>query len=374
MININEETQKQFIEKLENAEDKSAAIVEVINEIQEQNNNEIIEQLMKEQENAIADKEYEKKLGLRTLSKEEKDFYSQIKLGAKQSVTFDQNDAFPTSIIDRTIADLQTKSEIMKLIKFTPADVKKWITGSYTGSATWKGLSKELVGELEATIGSLNIELGELTAYLVIPKAITDLSLPFIDKFFRTVLQEAMIQGIEEGYLIGDGNEAPIGIYKQIDKSTDGVHTDKTVNTDVTNFSPKGLAKAKNYLSKDGKRVLTELVILCNPADEANFVDPALYDATGNNVSSFKNIRVVPSVKNPQGKAAIAIPNTYTMGFGGIKETKYDQTLALKDADLFVSKLYGNGRADDDNTAYVFDVTKLEEYVPTVKTIAVPQA
>ena len=98
MININEETQKQFIEKLENAEDKSAAIVEVINEIQEQNNNEIIEQLMKEQENAIADKEYEKKLGLRTLSKEEKDFYSQIKLGAKQSVTFDQNDAFPTSI------------------------------------------------------------------------------------------------------------------------------------------------------------------------------------------------------------------------------------------------------------------------------------
>ena len=45
----------------------------------------------------------------------------------------------------------------------------------------------------------------------------------------------------------------------------------------------------------------------------------------------------------------------------------YDQTKALEDADLMIVKAYGNGRADDDNTAVVFDVTKLEEFTPGVK-------
>ena len=50
------------------------------------------------------------------------------------------------------------------------------------------------------------------------------------------------------------------------------------------------------------------------------------------------------------------------MGISGVKLTEYDQTKAMEDADLIIGKCYGNGRADDDNCAVVFDVTKLEEY------------
>ena len=46
------------------------------------------------------------------------------------------------------------------------------------------------------------------------------------------------------------------------------------------------------------------------------------------------------------------------------------QQAGVKDADLLIAKVYGNGRADDDSVAYVFNVTKLAEYVPTVKTVA----
>ena len=42
----------------------------------------------------------------------------------------------------------------------------------------------------------------------------------------------------------------------------------------------------------------------------------------------------------------------------------------MKLADLIVGKVYANGRATADNVAYVFDVTKLEGYVPTIKTLA----
>ena len=42
--------------------------------------------------------------------------------------------------------------------------------------------------------------------------------------------------------------------------------------------------------------------------------------------------------------------------------------LALDDADLIIGKVYANGRAVDDSVAVPFDVTKLEEYVPTIRT------
>ncbi len=49
--------------------------------------------------------------------------------------------------------------------------------------------------------------------------------------------------------------------------------------------------------------------------------------------------------------------------------TEYKETLAADDADLIVGKVYANGRAVADNVAYVFDVTKLEEFVPEFKAI-----
>jgi hypothetical protein len=58
------------------------------------------------------------------------------------------------------------------------------------------------------------------------------------------------------------------------------------------------------------------------------------------------------------------------MGFSGLKVQEYTETKALEDADLLIAKVYGNGRADDDSVAYVFNVTKLAEYRPTVVTVA----
>lgn len=57
------------------------------------------------------------------------------------------------------------------------------------------------------------------------------------------------------------------------------------------------------------------------------------------------------------------------MGMNGMQITEYKETLAADDADLIVGKVYANGRAVADNVAYVFDVTKLEEFVPEFKAI-----
>lgn len=366
---------KEVIEKLKNADDKPAAIVEVIDEIVSQKYNGLINEIKEESEKAIADGEFAKSLNLRNLSNEEKKFYEALK-DVKQAIVGNQIDIVPTTIVDITMEEIKAESNLLTdLVDFAPANVTKWISASKTGTFHWGNLTAALGNndDITATIAAINVELAKLTAYIVIPKAIRDLSLPFVDKYFRAVLKEVMSDGTVNGALVGNGKEAPIGIYKSIENSTNGVHADKDVDEQLTRFTPKGLAEAKKYLSNDGKRSLDELLLVCNPADEADYVAPALYDEEGRMISSFKNLKVYAHSENPLGKAALVIPKKYTMGFSGLKIDEYDQTKAMDDADVVIAKVYANGRAVDDNTAYVFDVTKLEEYVRNVRVVNIAE-
>lgn len=356
-------------EILQTNDDKSEAIVQAIEKINEAKYSEIINEVISQSEKNDSEKEYAKSLGLRTLSKEEKSFYEALK-DVKQSVSGNQIDIIPTSIIDITLEDIRKESKLLKYISFAPANVKKWLAASKSGAYCWGSLTDKIKGELTASFAGLNMEVAKLTVYLVLPKAIKDLALPFVDKYVRAVLKEQLNDGLEFGCLQGTGKDQPIGVYKQIASTNeDGTHKDKTVNTDLTSFKPKALAGAKKYLTKNGARVIDKLVLVCHPNDEADYVAPAIYDAEGKLVSSYKNIDVVPSVGNPVGKAALMIPNKYVMGLTGLNIKDYDQTMAMDDADVVIGKGYSNGRASDDNIAYIFDVTKLEEYIPSFKIV-----
>lgn len=367
---VNEDLKQKAVQILEESEDKSSAISEVMEMFINEKYGDLINEIQSQAARAEVDKDYASKLGLRPLSKEEEKFYQALK-NPKQAVDTKQIDAIPTSIIDLSLENVKKEEPVLKLINFAPADVKRWIVAEKTGVYSWDGLTEKLKGELKSSIKSLVTDLGKVDTYLVIPKAISELSYPFMDKYFMIIVKETLQEGLAFGYLNADGKEKPIGIYKQIDKTNeDGTHQDKEVHTDLTNFSPKGLAGAKTYLSNGGKRIIDKLYLICNPEDEANYVAPSIYDKEGNLVCSFKNIEVIQCTENPKGKAALTIAGKYTMGASSYKIVKYEETLALDDADVLVGKVYANGRAVADNVAYIFDVTKLEEYVPTIKTIA----
>ena len=258
-----------------------------------------------------------------------------------------------------------------------PANVKKWIVASHSGAAVWGPLTDAIKGELSAEVTALNIDLHKLTAYLVIPKSIRELSMEFVDRYFMAILSEAMQDGLVKGYLDGDGKTGPIGIFRQIGTvESAGTNKAKTVLTTVTKFSPKGLAEVRKTLTNDGKRVVDKLYLICNPSDEAEYVDPCMYGEalTGGYVNkSFIDIEKIVDANCPKGKAAFTIAGYYTMGTAGVRVDEYDQTKAIEDADLIVAKCHANGRAVDDNVAVVFDVTKLEEYVLPVNQVTVPK-
>lgn len=363
----------KIIEKLNKADDKSTAIVECIQDIVDINYEAFTQEIVAQSERAKNDSEYRKSLKLRTLSSEEKNFYSNlIKADVKQSVTANQIDIIPTSIIDMTLADLHDASDVLSLINFGPATVNKWIVAENTGKYAWGKLDATLSDELSGEFSVINYELGKLYVLLVLPKAIRELSLEFVDKYFMALMAMNMQDGLEYGYIQGTGVNQPIGITKKIGEVTPQSEcVDKDVLTTVTGFSPKKLANVRKTLTHNGKRKISELHLICNPLDEAEYVDPSLYGDTiggGYTQKSFVPIIKHPTPNCPQGKAIFTIKGYYTMGMNSVQTNEYTEAKALDDADVLISKCYANGRATDDDVAVVFDVTKLEEYVPTVLT------
>lgn len=379
IIDGNEELQQKVKELLDGAEDKSAAIYEAAEMIINAKHDGLIKELVEQNTRAAADESYRKSLGLHTLSKEENEFYEKVKGGVYQAITAKQIDIMPTSIIERTLEDVKKASDILTLVNFAPADVKHWITGEHSGKAAWgTELTSEITGELSATIKGIDLEQHKLTVYMVIPKAISDLALPFVDKYFRAILVEAMQDGLVDGYLNGNGKTGPVGITKKLETFTsNGTAQDKTKLNTIKKFSPKGLKEVRKTLSNKGKRRVTELHLICNPLDEAEYVDPCLYGEalTG----GYRNTSFMPIVKHvdancPEGTGIFTLKGVYTMGTSGVRFDEYDQTKAMEDANLVIGKCYANGRADDDNCAVVFDITKLEEYVLPVNQVTAPGA
>ena len=123
---IDKELQKQIVEMLDGADDKSQAIFDAANMIIEARHKDMINELVEQNARAAADAEYRASLGLRTLSKDENEFYQKLS-DVKQAITASQLDIIPSSIIDRTLDNVKKASDVLSLVQFAPADVKKWI-------------------------------------------------------------------------------------------------------------------------------------------------------------------------------------------------------------------------------------------------------
>ena len=133
----------------------------------------------------------------------------------------------------------------------------------------------------------------------------------------------------------------------------------RQVLNNITKFSPKGLAPVRKTLTNDGLRAVDKLYLICNPSDEAEYVDPCMYGEamTGGYVNkSFIDIEKIVDANCPKGKAAFTISGYYTMGATGVRVTEYDQTKAMENADLIIANCSANGRAVDE------DVYKRQPY------------
>lgn len=382
-MKINQKSEKMqkakeaALKAVREADNKEEAIVQAIEIMNETFNEELILQLQQEaasRKDLESEKEFNERMGLRTLSSKEIDFYQKLINNPKQALEADQIDIFPTSTIDLTLEEIRTENPLLTHVEFSPVGVKKWLSAEKTGAFKWGDAmsTEQLTNELRATFRSITTDVNSLTVFMILPKAIRELSLPFVDKYCRAILKEQLNDGLEYGTLLGRGESEnvhePIGLFMSASsKNEDGTSKAKDVHEDLTEITPEGLAPVKTYLSKNGKRVIKQIVLVCNPSDRANYVDPATQDRRGNVIPIAKSFVIAESAQCPQGKAGFFLSKKFNLSMDNIKITDFNQTLADQNADLIVGRTYANGRAVDDNVCYVFDPTKLKPFVDKVQ-------
>ena len=102
------EIREKIAEIFEKTEDKNSAVQQAVDLIIENKFGDLISQLREENEKMEADREYRSAMGTRVLSADEQKFYQAV---ATSSITIsDQGDIIPTSVIDRTLADVKKAS------------------------------------------------------------------------------------------------------------------------------------------------------------------------------------------------------------------------------------------------------------------------
>ena len=376
-MKFNEKKIEDLIKELNDApaEQKSEKIVETIQSIVDENYAEVINQYQREFEEYSASKENDKKFGLRSLTAEEKQWIDRaIKQEDTSSLTGNEIDYLPETIVSYIFEDLKTAHPLFQYIDWAPAGVQKWFLSERSGKATWGKLTRAIIDKIEAGIKTLDLEVNSLSAFMFVPKAIINMGYKWIDRFVRTVLLEVNEEGLETGIIAGNGNDAPIGLLKDLEGSVQsGVYPDKTP-VEITDLGPDSFGKlVLPTLNRGGKRNVDTIVIIANQ----NELDTKIYKAThvlGFNgyvkADNYKNFVYVASPDVPENKAIAYIPNKYTAGISRMGIDYSDHYKFLEQLRTYTVLTYGNGRLKSNDDAVVLDITNLEPLKPIVKTEA----
>lgn len=376
-MKFNEKKIEDLIKELNDApaEQKSEKIIETIQSIVDENYAEVINQYQREFEEYSATKESDKKFGLRSLTAEEKQWIDRaIKQEDTSSLTGNEIDYLPETTVSYIFEDLKTAHPLFQYIDWAPAGVQKWFLSERSGKATWGKLTRAIIDQIEAGIKTLDLEVNSLSAFMFVPKAIINMGYKWIDRFVRTILLEVNEEGLETGIIAGNGNDAPIGLLKDLEGSVQsGVYPDKTPVA-ITDLGPDSFGKlVLPTLNRNGKRNVDTIVIIANQ----NELDTKIYKAT--HVLSFngyvkadnyKNFVYVASPDVPENKAIAYIPKKYTAGISRMGIDYSDHYKFLEQLRTYTVLTYGNGRLKSNDDAVVLDITNLEALKPIVKTEA----
>lgn len=332
--------------------------------------------------------------GYRQLTSKEKSWYQKL-INAMKSAqpkqafidligTTNEEDFMPTTIIEDVYKDLVAEHEFLQSINFQYVGfITKWLLNDHaTQKAVWGTITDEIVKEITSAFKVVDVNQNKLSAFAIVEKGMLDLGPVFLDNYVRTVLKEAILEGLEEGIIMGTGLEQPIGLIRNISK---GVSVSQETGypakekIPVKSFETKEYCALVDKMSKteNGKlRKFTEVCLVCNMHDYLTKIVPATSVLTTNGVY-VRDLFPIPTkvyVSNvlADGDAAMYLNQEYFMGMGGEKNgvIEYsDEYKFVEDQRAFKVKQYGGGRAFDNTSALYLDISGLEPAYLMVKDV-----
>ncbi|EHD5018726.1 phage major capsid protein [Listeria monocytogenes] len=300
------------------------------------------------------------------LTARERKFFNEV----NTEVGYKEETLLPQETIDRIFEDLTTQHPLLAEIGLRNAGLRlKFLKSETTGVAVWGKIFSEIKGQLDAAFSDEEEIQNKLTAFVVIPKDLTDFGPAWIISFVEAQIDEAFAVALEAAFLAGDGNDKPIGLNRDVNNgsTSNGVTTypEKTPAGSLTFADSQTTVNELTDLYKfhstneKGKSVVVDgnVVLVVNPSDawEVKKKYTSL-NAQGVFVTALPyNLKIVESIAQASKKTVSFVKGRYDAYVGGgIKLRKFDQTLALEDLDLYTAKQFAFGKAKDSKAAAVW--------------------
>jgi HK97 family phage major capsid protein len=322
--------------------------------------------------------------GVRALTSIETKYYEKVieamrSSDPKQALTL-IDETLPTTVIDAVFDDITEAHPLLSEINFQNTGILTEILISNNDGrhlATWGKLCDTIVKELTAGTSVINLEQNKLSAFIPICKAMLEIGPVWIDRYVRTILLEAISNGLENAIIAGTGVDQPIGMMKD----PNGVFHPQNgypdlVAVPLSEITPEtygGILAALAVGPNGLYRTISEVLFICNPVDFYTKIMPAvmyrLPDGTWASRFPFPT-KVIQSVYVPTNKAVIGIGRRYFFGLGTGKGGKIeysDHYKFLEDDRYYLTKLYGDGKPLDSTSFKVVDITAIRPVAPIVR-------
>ncbi|MEK4610172.1 phage major capsid protein [Bacillus sp. FSL K6-0067] len=327
---------------------------------------------------SMVDRSIMQSRGANVLTSEEMKFFNAV----VEEGGFKSTETLPKTTQERIFDDLVEDHPFLQHIGLENLGaVTEFIYGDPEGAAVWGPLFDGIKGQLNATFRKDSISQLKLTAFIPLANDMLKLGPVWVERYVRTMIAEAMKVGLERGFVAGTGKNEPIGLLKDPSGSVvNGVYPDKKPVGTLT-FEPgrktinelkgvvKLLAKKINADGSDAdrpKNIAGKVVMVTNPFDTFDIqANATIQNAAGVYVTSLP-FNPIPSesVFVPQGKVLFFVKGQYVAAMGGTEPIKkYEETLALEDATVYIAKQYATGKPKDKYTSQVYTL-KLEEVTP----------
>lgn len=316
--------------------------------------------------------------GQRQLTGEEREYYTQIADAMKtrdvRQALANVSVTMPKTVISAVFEDLSQNHPLLSHVNFMPVTgvTEMLLNTNGAQQAQWGDLCEEIVKELESGFDMVNMTLCKLSAFLPVCKAMLDLGPEWLDSYVRSVLYEALANGLEYGCIDGTGNKMPIGMDRKVGAGvavTEGVYPKKEAQA-ITDLSAQtvGALVGKIAVSPDGKpRTVRDLLLVVNPADYYTKVMPATTvmapDGTYRSDVTPVPMTIVQSNAVAAGEAVFGLGYKYFAGVGMNREGRIefdDSYKFLQDQRVYAIKLYANGFPMDNNAFIRLDISGLK--------------
>ncbi|TDX52145.1 phage major capsid protein [Orenia marismortui] len=331
--------------------------------------------------------------GVRALTSKENKFYQAFgevmgSSNPKQAITdADMDLVLPETVIEAVFDDLTEEHPLLDAINFMPTSVlvKMIVNEQGRQLGKWGKLTSEIVKELTGGFKEMDLSQKKLSAFIPVSKSMIDLGPEWLDRYIRTILSEAIANGLEDGIINGTGLEEPVGMRKDPNSALDPadgfqllpINPLNKIDTVSYGNILADLSKSPNGLN----RKISQVLLLVNPVDYFRKIMPAtsMKRADGtyvNNVFPFPT-NPVQSVHIPEGEIVIGIGNRYFMALGTSKGGRIeysDEYRFLEDERVYLTKLYGNGKPLDSVSFKRFDISNLQSYIDQVEVVNIGDA